>query len=370
MKVSIPQAPFREALGRVGRVVEKRSTVAVLSNLLIRASNGEVEIVGTDTDIEVVERLAAGKVDEPGAVTVPAAQFSEVVRKTSGDTLSIETSGADPRAVVRSGRSRFVMPTIAADLFPRISAGDFGATFDMPGKDLKRLFGKTYYATSTEETRYYLQGVYFHVVQDASVARLRGVGTDGHKLSRVTVDLPQGAGAMPGVIVPRKCMAELPRIIGDEPVRIEVSEAKIRFTAGARTFTSKLVDGAFPDYERALPSGEPVTLTAERTDMVAAVDRVTTMLTERTSAGRFVVENREMIVQAVGKDGGEGDDVIAVDYDGARAEVSINARYVLETLQQIDGDTVSMHLHGPGMPVLFTDPAEPDLLFLTMPMRV
>jgi DNA polymerase-3 subunit beta len=286
MKVTVERAELLRSLGHVHRVVERRNTIPILANVLIKAEKAALNLKATDLDLEVIETIAA-EVAPAGSTTVPAHMFYEIVRKLAeGSQVVLESSSDRAVLAIRAGRSRFTLQTLPESDFPDLAAGDMTHKFKIAAADLKRLIDKTQFAISTEETRYYLNGIYLHVAGSGKTAALRAVATDGHRLAQCDLVLPSGAAGMPGVIVPRKTVIEVQRLIEDSETEVEVqlSTAKIRFSIGDVLLTSKLIDGTFPDYGRVIPAGNDKELVVDKKDFEAAVDRVSTVSSERGRA--------------------------------------------------------------------------------------
>ncbi|QCK85889.1 DNA polymerase III subunit beta [Phreatobacter aquaticus] len=372
MKVTVERAQLLKSLGHVHRVVERRNTIPVLSNVLMRAEGSALRLKATDLDIEVVESLAA-EVGASGGTTVPAHMIYDIVRKLpDGSQVVVETVGDKGTLAVRAGRSRFTLQTIPESDFPDIAAGEMTHTFQVPAKNLKRLIDKTQFAISTEETRYYLNGIYLHVVEKGGKSLLRAVATDGHRLAQVEFDAPEGAAGMPGVIVPRKTVAEVQRLADnpDEAVTIELSTAKIRFRFGETVLTSKLIDGTFPDYARVIPVGNDKTLTVDKAEFAAAVDRVSTVSSERGRAVKLSASDGKLTLSVTNPDSGSATEEVEVSYESDAIDIGFNSRYLLDIASQVDGDTVELKLADPGSPTLILDPTSPGALYVLMPMRV
>ncbi|MGL4286086.1 MAG: DNA polymerase III subunit beta [Phreatobacter sp.] len=372
MKVTVERAQLLKSLGHVHRVVERRNTIPVLSNVLMRADGASLRLKATDLDIEVVESLAA-EVGQSGGTTVPAHMIYDIVRKLpDGSQVVIETVGDKGTLAVRAGRSRFTLQTIPESDFPDIAAGEMSHSFEVAAKNLKRLIDKTQFAISTEETRYYLNGIYIHTVEKAGVSLIRAVATDGHRLAQVEFEAPQGAVGMPGVIVPRKTVAEVQRLADDPEamVTVELSTAKIRFRFGETVLTSKLIDGTFPDYARVIPLGNDKILTVEKSEFAAAVDRVSTVSSERGRAVKLSAADGKLTLSVTNPDSGSATEEVEVSYEADAIDIGFNSRYLLDITGQVDGDTVELKLADPGSPTLIQDPTGPGALYVLMPMRV
>jgi DNA polymerase III subunit beta len=256
--------------------------------------------------------------------------------------------------------------------FPDLAAGDLPHRFILPATDLKRLIEKTQFAISTEETRYYLNGIFLHTIDVLGTTMLRAVATDGHRLARVEMPAPPGSEGMPGVIIPRKAVAEIVKLVedGSETVTVELSSAKVRLTFDGVILTSKLIDGTFPDYQRVIPSGNDKLLTVERSDFAKAVDRVSTISSERGRAVKLALNEGRLTLSVNNPDSGSATEEIEVDYDAAPIDIGFNARYLLDITAQLDGDTALFKLADAGSPTVVQDREGASALYVLMPMRV
>jgi DNA polymerase-3 subunit beta len=375
MKATIERAKLLRCLSHVQSVVERRNTIPILSNVLIEASSdGLVKIMATDLDIQVVESLAANRVESAGSITVSAHLLFDIARKLQdGAEVSLET--ADNRMVVKANRSRFQLPTLPRDDFPVIVEGDLPTSFEVPAATLAELIDRTRFAISTEETRYYLNGIFLHVADDDGGV-LKAAATDGHRLARFTIPRPAGAEGMPDVIVPRKCVAELRKLLEealDGNVLVDLSPSKIRFTMGGEggvVLTSKLIDGTFPDYSRVIPTGNDKLLKLDPKSFFAGVDRVATIATEKTRAVKMALEADKVTISVTSPDNGNASEELAADYRSEPMEIGFNATYLKDILAQIDSDTVELHLADAGAPTLIRKDEKSPALYVLMPMRV
>lgn len=368
MKVTVEQAALLKALGHVHRVVERRNTIPILANVLIRASGRELALKATDLDIDIVETIPA-EVQQAGTTTVPAHVLYDIVRKLAdGAQVSLDQDGQAGQVSLRSGRSRFSLQTLPETDFPDLAPGEMSHRFELAAADLKLLIEKTQFAISTEETRYYLNGIYLHGFE----GRLRAVATDGHRLALADVPAPAGSAGMPGVIVPRKTVAELLKLVSEtsEPVGIELSAVKIRISTGSIVLTSKLIDGTFPDYQRVIPQRNDKVMVVERDEFARSVDRVSTISSERGRAVKFVLADAKLTLSVHNPDAGQATEELAVDYDSAPMEIGFNARYLLDIVGQLEGDTALVKLFDSGSPTLIQDREGAPSLYVLMPMRV
>jgi DNA polymerase-3 subunit beta len=372
MKVTVERAALLKSIGHVHRVVERRNTIPILANLLIRAEKGKLGLKATDLDLEVVETIPAD-VAPAGSTTVPAHMIYDIVRKLpEGSQIVLDSSGDRASLTIRAGRSRFSLQTLPESDFPDLAAGEMTHKFSLPAKDLKRLIDKTQFAISTEETRYYLNGIYLHVATSGKVQRLRAVATDGHRLAQVELDAPKGAEGMPGIIVPRKTVGEVQRLIEDPDaeVAIELSQTKIRFSIGEVVLTSKLIDGTFPDYGRVIPAGNDKTLVVDKPEFEAAVDRVSTVSSERGRAVKLALAAGKLILTVTNPDSGSATEELEVEYDAEPLDIGFNSRYLLDIAAQIEGEVAVLKLADPGSPTLIQDKDSAGALYVLMPMRV
>ena len=372
MKVTVERAELLKSLGHVHRVVERRNTIPILGNVLIRADHSGISLKATDLDLEVIETIAA-EVGPGGATTVPAHMFHDIVRKLpEGAQVVLEASGDRAVLAIRAGRSRFTLQTLPESDFPDLAAGDMTHSFKLPAADLKRLIDKTQFAISTEETRYYLNGIYLHVAGTAEAPKLRAVATDGHRLAQLDLPLPEGAGGMPGIIVPRKTVGEVQRLIesSEAEVTIELSQGKIRFTLAGVVLTSKLIDGTFPDYARVIPVGNDKELVVDKKEFEQAVDRVSTVSSERGRAVKLSIGNGKLNLSVTNPDSGSAAEEIEVDYGADPLDIGFNSRYLLDIAAQIEGEQAVLMLADPGSPTLIQDKDAKGALYVLMPMRV
>ena len=370
MKATIERATLLKGLGHVHSVVERRNTIPILSNVLIEAGEeGGLRLMATDLDLQINETVEAN-VSEPGATTVPAHTLFEIVRKMS-EGSQVELIAAEGRMQVNAGRARFTLSTLPRDDFPVIAEGDLPTRFELPAATLRQIIDKTRFAISTEETRYYLNGIYVHV-SDETQPVLKAAATDGHRLARVTVPRPEGAQGMPGIIIPRKCVGELRKLLDevDGTVQVSLSDTKIRFGLGNAVLTSKLIDGTFPDYTRVIPTANDKLLRLDPRGFEEGVDRVSTIASERTRAVKMALDRDRVTLSVTSPENGTAAEEVPADYGADSFEIGFNARYLLDILGQIEGDTVEVHLADAAAPTLLRENDKAPALYVLMPMRV
>jgi DNA polymerase III subunit beta len=372
MKVTVERSELLRSLGHVHRVVERRNTIPILANVLLRADRGQLALKATDLDLEVSD-LVAAEVGPGGSTTVPAHMFYDIVRKLpEGAQIVLESSGDRAALSIRAGRSRFTLQALPESDFPDLAPGEMTHKFTLKAADLKRLIDKTQFAISTEETRYYLNGIFVHAAGTGQAQTLRAVATDGHRLAQMELDLPKGAVGMPGVIVPRKTVGEVQRLIedGEAEVHIELSPGKIRFAVGDVILTSKLIDGTFPDYARVIPLSNDKELIVDKKEFEAAVDRVSTVSSERGRAVKLSVTGGKLILSVTNPDSGSATEELQVEYESDPIDIGFNSRYLLDIAGQIESEAAVLKLADPGSPTLIQDKDAKGALYVLMPMRV
>lgn len=372
MKATVERATLLKSLSHVQSVVERRNTIPILSNVLIEADeSGAVKLTATDLDLQVVETLAANKVDTPGATTVSAHTLFEIARKLP-EGSEVQMNAADDRMAVNAGRARFSLATLPRDDFPMIAEGDLPTSFELPAASLMQIIDKTRFAISTEETRYYLNGIFFHVTDDGEPV-LKAAATDGHRLARVTLPRPAGAEGMPDIIVPRKTIGEIRKLLdesGDTNIQIDLSASKIRFTFDNAILTSKLIDGTFPDYNRVIPTGNDKLLKIDPQAFFQGVDRVATIATEKTRAVKMALDTDKITLSVTSPENGTAAEEVSGEYKSDGFEIGFNANYLKDILNEIDSDIVELHLADASAPTLIRENDKSPALYVLMPMRV
>ncbi|MBL8542195.1 MAG: DNA polymerase III subunit beta [Hyphomonadaceae bacterium] len=371
MRLTIERSALLKALNHVQSVVERRNTIPILSNVLVSAQGDSLRLTATDLDIEISEGAPA-EVERAGQTTAPANYLYDFVRKLpDGAAIKLDVSGDDPRLFISAGKARLHLPILPAGDFPSMPSDGFETRFEVEPTELARLIDKTRFAISTEETRYYLNGIFFHTVENDG-PKLRAVATDGHRLALADANAPKGAQGMPGVIVPRKTINELKRLLDDaaDMVEIAVSPQKIRFQLGDAVLTSKLIDGSFPEYARVIPKGNSKTLKIDNKAFAEAVDRVATVSAERSRSVRLALEKDKVTLTVNNPDAGVATEDLPASYSQEPMEIGFNARYLLDVAGQIEGEEAVFELADSGSPTLVRDEADAEALYVLMPLRV
>ena len=374
MKFSIDRSALLIALQHVHSVVERRNTIPILSNVLIEAKEDGVYLTATDMDIAVIEKVDLDKseVIQLGTVTTSAQMLYDIVRKLP-DNIKVEfLSEKNDRLGIKALSSSFALNCLPSEDFPSISQEDFKYSFNIDSIALIRLLDKTSFAMSLEETRYYLNGIYLHAIKEDNIHKLRTVATDGHRLSRVDMNLPEGADGIPGVIIPRKTILEIRKILEDHTgnINLSLSETKIRLSFNNVILTSKLLDGTFPDYSRVIPEQNDKLVTISNQSISEAVDRVSTVSTDKTRAIKININKGNLVISATNPDKGSASEYVDVVYDGDEVEIGFNSKYVLDVARQIKGNEIIIKLSDSVSPTLVYDKDDKEVLFVLMPMRV
>ena len=372
MKLTVEQATFLKALAHVHSVVERRNTIPILSNVRMEAGEGILSLNATDMDLDIVEAVDA-EVAATGATTVAAHILYDIVRKLPEGSQVELAGGGEDQLKLTSGRSRFSLACLPTEEFPVMSGGDLPHDFTLQAGDLRALIDRTRFAISTEETRYYLNGIFLHAASRDGVDVLRAVATDGHRLASVEVPLPAGAAGIPGIIVPRKMVTELRKLIDEstDAIAIALSETKIRFTFDNTELTSKLIDGTFPDYERVIPTGNDKQMEVDRKLFAAAVDRVSAIISsEKSRAVKLSLSSGTLVLSASSPDSGSATEELEVAYQGESMEIGFNSRYLLDITHQIQSGDAHLSLADAASPTILRDAGDASALYVLMPMRV
>lgn len=372
MRFLIEKAALLKALQHVTSVVERRNTIPILANVSLRAEADALHLKATDLDIEVTE-TAKAEIMAPGGTTVPAHTLHDIVRKLpDGAQIELADKGDEGRLAITAGSSRFLLACLPADDFPELGLDGMSHNFSIHARDLAQLIEKTRFAISTDETRYYLNGIYFEVRETPEGAFLRAVSTDGHRLARMDTALPEGAAGMPGIILPRKTVQELAKLLADyaDEVFVELSANKIRFKAGHIVLTSKLIDGTFPDYQRVIPQSNDKTMQISKADFISAVDRVSTLSSEKGRAVKLNISGGKLVLSVNNPESGSAMEEMTLEYEGDPLEIGFNARYLIDIATQFESERAVFKMSDPSAPTLLQEEGDTDALYVLMPMRV
>jgi DNA polymerase III subunit beta len=365
MKFSANRESLLSALQSVIGVIERRQTMPVLANVLLSGANGKLSLTATDMEVEL---LAVTQVDleQPGDVTLPGRKFVDIV-KALPEKASIVVTVDGERASVRSGKSRFTLATLPASDFPSLEDINERQRIKLPQADLRKLIDRTHFSMAQQDVRYYLNGLLFEV--DGKIAR--AVATDGHRLAISQMEIADGDSTNAQVIVPRKAVLELQRIAGgQDDVVVAIGSNHIRIQFGDIRFTSKLIDGRFPDYSRVVPVNPPHTVQASREALRAALHRTAILSNEKFRGIRLALKPGALTLQAHNPEQEEAEEEIELSYSGDEMEIGFNVNYLMDALAAVEGDTVELGFTDSNSSCLLRAPTSNDTKYVVMPMRL
>ena len=366
MKLSTSRESLLKPLQAVIGVVERRQTMPVLANVLLVATDGELSVTATDLEVELSATSAVDSVAAPGEITVPGRKLLDICRALEdGSDVTLSLKG--DRVTVQSGRSKFVLSTLPAAEFPLIEDAAMDRQFEISQADLSRLLDRTHFSMAQQDVRYYLNGL----LLESGDGKLRAVATDGHRLALSDTALDGDNGTRNQVIVPRKGVVELQRLLdGDDDVQIALSDNHIRVVVGGIRFTSKLIDGRFPDYDRVIPDNEAHVLKADRETLRHALQRAAILSNEKYRGVRLEFMPGKIKIQANNPDQEEAEEEVEVEYDGQDMEIGFNVNYLLDALSAVENTEVEFGLVDPGSSCVVRAPGDKDSLYVVMPMRL
>ena len=373
MKISINRSDLLRSLNHVHSVVERRNTIPILANVLLRTEENSLSLSTTDMELEIIESVAA-TVHEPGETTVPAHTLYDIVRKIEDDGIvEINLPAGDNIMTITAARSTFRLGCLPTEDFPHIGGEeDLPYQLSIPAGDLRLLIDRTRFAISNEETRYYLNGIYLHPAETDGVKVLRAVATDGHRLAQFEMPLPEGSEEMPGIIIPRKAINEIRKLIDEagDAINLSLSDTKLRISFDHIMMTTKLIDGTFPDYQRVIPQGNDKVLEVDPKAFARAVDRVSTIATEKSRAVKMTLGGKTMTLSANSPENGSATEEIEVSFEEGPMEIGFNSAYLMDVAKQIDGEGCRLTLADPASPTIIQDTSDNSSLYVLMPMRV
>ncbi len=374
MKFSIDRSDLLRSLGHVHTIVERKNTIPILANVLLKANDGVLFLNTTDMDLEVTESVPAS-IEIEGATTVPANTLYDIVRKLpEGSTIDMEVPTGDNIMTVKAGRSRFKLGCLPVEDFPQMSEdSNWPIKFEISAAKLRSLIDKTRFAISNEETRYYLNGIFIHATEHEGKQVLRAVATDAHRLARFETELPAGAEDLSnGVIIPKKAINEIKKLIEEagSNINISLSDTKLKCSFDHITLTTKLIDGTFPDYERVIPKTNDKILEIDPSSLANAVDRVSTIATEKTRAIKMTINGKTMTLSATSPESGSATEDLEVLFESEPVEIGFNANYLMDVAKQINSDGCIFTLADGASPTVIKDAGDDDALYVLMPMRV
>jgi DNA polymerase-3 subunit beta len=366
MKFTVTRDALLKPLNLVAGVVERRQTLPILANVLIGVEGNLLSLTGTDLEVELLGKVSLDGATVDGDITVPARKLLDIVKSLPDDSvISVEVD--EQRAIIKSGRSRFTLSTLPASEFPNVEQGSASLEFDVLQRNLKTLIDKTAFAMAQQDVRYYLNGMLWEIKDGI----FRVVATDGHRLA-LSTQSGITASEEKQVILPRKGVLELSRLLieEDESIHLAFGDTHLRATTQAFTFTSKLVDGKFPDYDRVLPKGSDKEVVAERDVLKQALARAAILSNEKYRGIRMQFNAGDLRIVANNPEQEEAEDVVAIEYNGDTLEIGFNVSYLLDIMNVVSGPKVKFSLLDANSSALLEDNDDGNSLYVVMPMRL
>lgn len=365
MKFNLSREELLLPLQRVVGAIERRNTLAILGNVLIDAKDNILSLTATDTEIELSDSTAA-EVEIDGQTTLPARKLFDIC-KTLSEGANIQFEIGDTKASIRSGRSRFNLATLPASQFPKTEALQTPICFTLNSNALSSTLAKTAFSMAQQDVRYYLNGLLLEIESD----RVKAITTDGHRLSYSEAETNVGVDSRQA-IVPRKTVNELIRLVdsGDSEVEVALNDNHVQFTMGSLRFTSKLIDGKFPDYNRVIPSVDGHLALVDKATLKQALSRVAILANERYKGVRMEFSNGQLKVQTNNPEQEEAEEELAIEYNGPTIEIGFNVSYVIDVLGAIDGENVSLKLSDGNSSCLIRAAGSDNHKYVVMPMRL
>ncbi len=375
MEIKASSSDLLKALNHIHGIVEVRHTLPILSNIVLSADNNELSLSSTNLDIFCSDKIDA-EIMTSGEISVPAITFFEIVKRLpSGSDVILSMADDDTELVLKCGRSKFNLSTLKTEDFPILSDKDLSTYFVISADELSRMIDKTKFAISNEETRYYLNGIFFHKAESNSIKFLRAVATDGHRLAQYDIPLPQGADEITGIIIPKKTVFELRKVLDDADgdVSVSLNENKIKFSFNNLKIISKVIDGTFPDYTKVIPQNNDKKFKTNNSELKNAIDRVSAVaINEETKskAIKLTIENNKLNLSVESQSKGSAKEEIDISYSSEKVDIGFNSRYLLDICNEVDGDEIDVNLLDSISPAIILDKTDENLFFVLMPMRI
>ncbi len=371
MKFKIVRSNLFKTLSHLQGIVDKKNSLPILSNILIEAKNNALTLSSTDMDISIIEKIDCN-VLEDGSTTINSQIFYDIVRKID-DNSEIEIISNDGKLLtLRADGSRFSLACLPKEDFPIIDQENSGNTIKINSKIIFKLIDKTKFAISNEETRYFLNGLYFNITKDQSNSLLTLVGTDGHRLAKFSHNIEDSIDQLSGVIIPKKTIYELCKLLSeiDKDIYISISSNKIIFIIENIIFISKLIDGSFPDYKRVIPKDNLNILKVNREILLSAVDRVSTIANEKSPVIKFKLLQNVLNLNTINNENSTASEDLKINYNGDDIEIGFNSKYIMDIVNNLEDEEISINLKDNTSPIIATENSNSNLVYVLMPMRV
>tara|TARA_Y100001935_G_C17243764_1_gene477139 strand:- start:92 stop:1207 length:1116 start_codon:yes stop_codon:yes gene_type:complete len=371
MKFKIDRSSFFKTLSHLQGIVDKKNALPILSNILIEASNNKLILSSTDMDISIIEKIDCN-VLEDGSTTINSQILYDIIRKID-ENREIEIISNDGKLLtLRADGSRFSLACLPKEDFPIIDQENSGINIKINSKIFFKLIDKTKFAISNEETRYFLNGLYFNITKESNKSVVTLVGTDGHRLAKFSHKIEENVDQVSGVIIPKKTIYELSKLLSeiDQDVLISISSNKIVFTIGNIKFISKLIDGSFPDYNRVIPKDNSNVLKINRTILLSAVDRVSTIANEKSPVIKFKILNNILNLNTINNESSTASEDLKINYNGDQIEIGFNSKYIMDIVNNLEDEEISINLKDNSSPIIALENSNTNLVYVLMPMRV
>ena len=375
MKLQLSKSNFVKSLSFVQNIVESKATIPILANVLLEAKQGRLNLSATDMDMTIFDKIKINNIEAEGSTSVPANTLYNVIKELpDDDPIYLSYDENNKKLHLVSSKSKFTFSCLPKDEFPISSSESFKISFDLESDILKEIIDKTYFATSNEETRYYLNGLYLHTTSINNKHYLRAVATDGHRLAQFQISVPQTVSKNNiGVIIPKKLIFELRKFIDDlkENVKIDLSENKIKFSFNETIIISKLIDGKFPDYEKVIPKNTSNSFSINRKKFLESINRISTVSSEKSNAIKLNLNKDKITISASNlEEGGSGIEEINIKYNGPSMDIGFNSSYLKEIINQFTLDEITILFSDSTAPTIIKDASKSESLYVLMPMRV
>ena len=371
MKFKISQTKFFKTLSHLQGIVDKKNTLPILANILIEAKDNQLVLSSTDMDISIIEKIEC-KILENGSTTINSQILYDIVRKIRDNNEIEIISNNGKLLTLRSDGSRFSLACLPKEDYPIIENNNSGVDIIINSKILFKLIDKTKFAISNEETRYFLNGLYFNVTNENNKNIVTLVGTDGHRLAKFSHEIDEKVNQMSGVIIPKKTIYELSKLLSeiDDDIKISLSPNKIIFIINDIIFISKLIDGSFPDYKRVIPDDNKSILKINRNNLLSAVDRVSTISNEKSPVIKFKLLQNILNLNTINNESSTASEDLNIDYDGADIEIGFNSKYIMDIVNNLEDDEISIFFKDNSSPIIAQENSNTNLVYVLMPMRV
>ena len=371
MKFQISKQVIFKSLTHLQGIVDKKNTLPILANILIEAKDNTLILSSTDMDISVVEKLSCN-VTEDGSTTINSQILYDIVRKLDDNSEVEIISNNGKILTLRASGSRFSLACLPKEDFPIIDTRNDGTKLKLNSKVLFKLIDKTKFAISNEETRYFLNGLYFNIHKEDDKTNVTLVGTDGHRLAKFSQQIDNDIQKIIGAIIPKKTIYELSKLLSDvdEEIEITISSNKIIFYIGNLVFVSKLIDGTFPDYKRVIPSDNTNVVNIDREKLLAAVDRVSTVANDKSPVIKFNLMKNIINLNTINNDNSTATEDLSLNYEGENFEIGFNSKYIMDIVNNLQDEIITLKLKDGSSPIIAQENSNSNLVYVLMPMRV